>query len=166
MEIRFASLKDIPSIIRIARLTWPVSYKNIISDQQINYMLDLFYSPVSLLNQFEILEHKFLLLQDNDSSLKGFASFSFIPHLNGARLHKLYVLPEAQKRGFGKSLIFRVIEEVKNAKFNFVELNINRNNSALRFYMDNGFNIVKEEIIEIGEGYFMDDYIVRKNLFI
>lgn len=162
MGIRFATLKDIPVIISIARKTWPVSYKNIISDKQINYMLDLFYSPVSLLNQIEILEHKFLLLQDEEGIPIGFASFSFIPLNRGARLHKLYVLPEHHKKGHGLKLITTLINLVKKEKFSFIELNVNKNNPAYDFYLKNGFAPIREEVIDIGCGYVMDDFILMK----
>ena len=163
MEIRYASLKDIPEIIVVARKTWPVSYKNIISDKQISYMLDLFYSPVSLLNQIEILEHKFLLLQDENNTTIGFAAFSYLPQVCGARLHKLYVLPEYHHHGFGKKMISVVIDLAKKENFSFLELNVNKNNTALHFYLKNGFDIIKEEDIDIGNGFFMNDYILRKD---
>ncbi len=165
MEIRYASIKDIPEIIKVARKTWPVSYKNIISDQQINYMLDLFYSPVSLLNQIEILEHKFLLLQDDSNAIIGFAAFSYLPQLNGARLHKLYVLPEFHHLGFGKKLISVIIDLVKKENFSYLELNVNKNNTALNFYNKMGFEVVRDEDIDIGNGYFMNDFILKKELF-
>lgn len=164
MEIRFASLKDIPEIIKVARKTWPVSYKHIISDQQINYMLDLFYSPVSLLNQIEILEHKFLLIEDDDHNVKAFAAYSYMPAVRGVRLHKLYVLPENQHLGFGKILVSTIIDLVKRENFTFLELNVNKNNTALHFYIKNGFALVREEDIDIGSGFFMNDYILKKEI--
>lgn len=165
MEIRFASLKDIPEIIKVARKTWPVSYKTIISDQQINYMLDLFYSPVSLLNEMEILEHKFLLIQDDNNNIKAFAAFSYMPPVRGARLHKLYVLPEWHHKGLGKKLISTIIDLLKRENYTFLELNVNKNNSALVFYLKNGFEVVREEDIDIGAGFFMNDFILKKEIF-
>jgi ribosomal protein S18 acetylase RimI-like enzyme len=39
-------------------------------------------------------------------------------------------------------------------------LNVNRNNKALGFYQKFGFVILREEDIDIGNGYFMNDYIM------
>ncbi len=43
-------------------------------------------------------------------------------------------------------------------------LNVNRKNKAKTFYEKNGFAVVREEDIDIGKGYFMNDYIMEKTL--
>ena len=43
-------------------------------------------------------------------------------------------------------------------------LNVNRYNKALYFYEKHGFTIAQEVDIEIGEGYFMNDYIMKLSL--
>jgi catechol 2,3-dioxygenase-like lactoylglutathione lyase family enzyme len=45
-----------------------------------------------------------------------------------------------------------------------LELNVNRFNKALAFYKDQGFQVVRDEKIDIGRGYFMDDHVLRKVL--
>ena len=45
-----------------------------------------------------------------------------------------------------------------------LELNVNKYNSAIAFYKKKNFRIIKEELIDIGEGYVMDDYVMRKAL--
>jgi hypothetical protein len=41
---------------------------------------------------------------------------------------------------------------------------MNRNNKARQFYEKNGFIIIKEEDIDIGNNYFMNDYVMEKRL--
>jgi ribosomal protein S18 acetylase RimI-like enzyme len=41
-------------------------------------------------------------------------------------------------------------------------LNVNKNNIAKNFYKKLGFNIVLDEVIDIGQGYVMDDYVMEK----
>ena len=43
-------------------------------------------------------------------------------------------------------------------------LNVNRFNKAIDFYLKNGFKIIKEENIEIGNGFLMEDYVMEKIL--
>jgi hypothetical protein len=43
-------------------------------------------------------------------------------------------------------------------------LNVNKYNSAQDFYKKLGFCIDYEEVIDIGNGYVMDDYVMEKEL--
>lgn len=43
-------------------------------------------------------------------------------------------------------------------------LNVNRFNKAVEFYKAIGFNILFEENIEIGNGYLMEDYVMKLEL--
>lgn len=43
-----------------------------------------------------------------------------------------------------------------------LELNVNRQNKARIFYEKFGFVIVEEKDIPIGNGYFMNDYVMQK----
>ena len=45
-----------------------------------------------------------------------------------------------------------------------LQLNVNRHNTAKSFYEKLGFAVIKEEDIDIGSGYFMNDYIMEKRL--
>ena len=45
-----------------------------------------------------------------------------------------------------------------------LSLNVNRFNSALTFYEKIGFKIIDEVNVDIGNGYFMEDYIMEKQL--
>jgi ribosomal protein S18 acetylase RimI-like enzyme len=38
---------------------------------------------------------------------------------------------------------------------------VNRHNRALHFYEKQGFKIIREEDIDIGSGYFMNDYVME-----
>ncbi len=96
----------------------------------------------------------------------GFASYS--PKQSGVfdcyRLHKLYVLPNQQGKGTGKLLIDFIIDEIKQAGATILELNVNRHNKALHFYNKIGFTIAREQDIDIGNGYFMNDYVMELQL--
>ena len=76
------------------------------------------------------------------------------------KLHKIYNLPETQGKGYGKALMEAVVEQVKNAGKNKLELNVNRANPAQFFYQKLGFKVMYEEDIPIGP-YFMNDYVMR-----
>ncbi len=165
MEIRKAGLADIETISNLAHAIWPQAYGNILSEQQLNYMLDLIYSHSSLTNQIQKLQHNFIIVYDASAPV-GFASFSPKSPADPMifRLHKIYILPTQQGKGTGQFLLNHVIEQAKKSGAAILELNVNRQNKALHFYHKNGFSITREEDIDIGSGFFMNDYVMEKQL--
>ena len=57
-----------------------------------------------------------------------------------------------------------VCTQSKNAGGDLLELNVNKSNPATIFYAKKGFKVFKEEILEIENGYVMDDYVMVKAL--
>lgn len=165
MDIRRAGLADIDIISWLAHEIWPQAYGSILSAEQLRYMLNWIYSPASLRNQIENLQHNFFIISDNGTHT-GFASCSAkSPDAPGVfRLHKIYVLPGQQGKGTGQKLLNHVVEYAQKAGASVLELNVNRHNKALHFYQKNGFIITKEEDIDIGNSYFMNDYVMEKEL--
>ena len=126
-------------------------------------MLDKIYSLSSLQHQYNILKHHFILVLENEIPV-GFASFS--PHEDRAiyHLNKIYVLPEQQGKNIGKKILSYVCKEVKKAGARSLQLNVNRYNKAIHFYEKQGFKIIRDEDIDIGNGYFMNDYVMELEL--
>ncbi len=159
--IRSATFNDIAIIQNIAKTTWPIAYGDIISKDQLDYMLNLMYSDDSLLKQME-KGHQFYLFCLADTPI-AFASVSN----EGERifkLNKLYVLPSTQKTGAGKALLQKVIEHAKSENGKQIILQVNKQNIAKEFYLKQGFIVLKEDILELEHGYVMDDYIMGLNL--
>jgi diamine N-acetyltransferase len=164
IEIKPAGIESIETIRRLAHEIWPVAYGNILSSEQLKYMLEKFYSISSLQHQISDLHHQFLLVSKNEKAI-GFASFS--PHDESPtifHLNKIYVLPGQQGQNVGKQLLDFVINEIKKCGGVALQLNVNRNNKALHFYEKQGFTIIREENIDIGNGYFMNDYVMEKKV--
>lgn len=161
--IRPGDIEDINTIGYIAQQVWPVAYRDILSKEQLKYMLNLFYAPEALKKQMTVDHHHFLIAELDEEPI-GFASFGRIADSNVYKLHKLYVVNQLQSKGVGKALVESVIEEVKELGGTELHLNVNRNNKALDFYKKNGFDILREEDINIGSGYFMNDFVLGKKI--
>ena len=159
--IREATKEDIATIHALANKTWRVAYKEILSPQQLAYMLDRIYSEPSLQQQFDTGHH--FLIAEEDNIPIAFADYN---HLKESiyKLQKIYALPEQQGKGIGKFLINYIIETVKQKGATVLLLNVNRHNKAKEFYEHLGFTVIGEEDIDIGEGYFMNDFIMEKKL--
>jgi GNAT superfamily N-acetyltransferase len=162
ITITKATEKDVTAIQSIAHKTWPNTYGEILSEEQLNYMLDLFYSVAAL--QKSLTSTVFLIAKENDIAL-GFASYEqHYLNENCTRIHKIYILPEAQGKGIGRLLIKNIEEAAIKNSSEKLSLNVNRYNSALAFYKQIGFKIVAEEDITLDFGYLMEDYIMEKVL--
>ncbi len=158
-----ATTEDLPTIAEIARKTWPVAYGEILSQAQLEYMLNAFYSKESLQTNMGN-GHEFILAIENDIVL-GFASFEHqYQHKAKTKIHKIYMLPESQGKGLGKLLIATIEKTAIDNGSNNLLLNVNRFNKALGFYQKIGFSIIEEINIEIGLGYLMEDYIMEKKI--
>ena len=72
----------------------------------------------------------------------------------------MYVLPSTQKIGAGKALLQKVIAHAKAENGKQLILQVNKQNIAKEFYLKQGFEILKEDILELDHGYVMDDYIM------
>ena len=83
---------------------------------------------------------------------------------DSTKIHKLYVLPECQGKGFGKKLIDKAIEEINTENQKSLILNVNKKNPSLNFYEKIGFIKAREMVIDIGNGFLMDDYIMEKKI--
>ena len=112
-----ATLEDRAFIRSVSERTWPSTYGHIISQEQIDFMLDWMYSDDSLASQF-VKGHQFYIASLNEEPI-GFCSVSNeAMDENGNpqkahKLNKLYVLPSAHGTGSGKALLHKAIEVAK-----------------------------------------------------
>lgn len=164
ISIRIADKADISTIQEIAEKTWPISYEGIISPDQIRYMLDMMYNEVKIESSIADPNQDFWLAEENGTVL-GFCGIEHgFPQAGITRIHKLYILPDTQGSGLGKILLNQVEKEAKKNGNNQLHLNVNKLNKAVGFYQKQGFAVDYEEVLDIGNGFVMDDFVMVKNL--
>ena len=100
MEITQITKSQLPIVAKLAHEIWPSAYGEILSKEQLIYMLDKFYSLEALSQQLEEKNHVFLLAEENGEFI-GFASYELNIENHKTKIHKIYVLPETQGKGFG-----------------------------------------------------------------
>jgi GNAT superfamily N-acetyltransferase len=156
-RLREATIKDVPLISSLAGKIWWQHYPAIITSDQINYMLDLMYSPENLIGQMQ--KDIFYLIELNGIP-QGFLSVRkedekswFLP--------KFYVNQELAGKGIG-ARAFRQLLEALEAQT--ISLTVNRKNyTSINFYFKLGFHIEKVADFDIGAGYEMNDFVMRWN---
>jgi ribosomal protein S18 acetylase RimI-like enzyme len=158
-----ASVERIPEIQKIAEETWWPTYSQILTAEQLRYMLDTIYSKSSLSESMANGTQQFIVLEENDV-VQGFASYGRRPENEMIfKLHKIYVKPGNQGKGYGKMLMDEVVDRIKQKQARALDLNVNRFNKAKTFYEKLGFSVIREEDVSIGP-YFMNDYVMRLQL--
>jgi ribosomal protein S18 acetylase RimI-like enzyme len=159
IAVKKVGAESIAIIRNLANITWPIAYGEILSPQQLDYMMELMYSKASLQKQMEKGQQFLLALEDEKPV--AFAAYSLPDAAENTiyKLDKIYILPNQQGKGIGKLLISHIIETIKPATT--LQLNVNRQNKALHFYEKLGFKIINEEDIDIGNGFYMNDYVME-----
>ncbi len=162
LSIRNAGIENIPLIRKLTLAIWPQTYSSILSNEQIDYMLDWMYSPASLQKQMDEEGCFFILAYDEEKAV-GFASYNqSAPQI--WKLNKIYILPSQQGKGAGNFIMSHIISEIKKTGAKTLQLQVNRHNNAKQFYEKLGFKIIDTADFDIGNGYFMNDYIMELTL--
>jgi len=157
--IRIAGDSDIITIHQLAEEIWWPTYQDILSEEQIRFMLDDMYSLSAL--QKQMGDGATFVIAEDESQAIAFGSYSFIDSL--CKIHKLYISPSQQGKGLGKRLLNFIKGEAIKAGCNELELNVNRNNKALQFYLKEGFSILKEVDIPYYT-FTLTDYVMQMEL--
>lgn len=160
---RKAGIDDIALIRDLAEKSFLPTYKEILSADQLDWMFDWMYSADSLRQQIED-GHVFFIAYDGDRPC-GYVS---VERQGEALFHlqKIYVLPDFQGKHVGQYLVRLVFDYVKSLYSGecTIELNVNRNNKAKFFYERMGFSVARSGDFPIGNGYYMNDYIMAIEL--
>jgi ribosomal protein S18 acetylase RimI-like enzyme len=162
MDLKFvkATKNDVALIAHLADSIWKKHYITIITMDQINYMLDKMYSAESLTKQMSE-GHEFTLVYGNEKPI-GYISLN-TPDGKNYFLHKFYIEVNDQAKGIGSKLFAHVLEQMPNAET--IELYVNRENyKTVNFYFKHGFIIKKTIDQDIGEGFYMNDFVMIKKI--
>jgi diamine N-acetyltransferase len=160
MLIRPATIADIPLLRRLAHEIWHAHYPEIITVEQIDFMLGWMYSAEEIERQLR--DGPRWEIAELDGEPVAFTSYG--PEPDGrVKLHKLYIAKAHQRRGIGRALLEHVLGEAKKLGGSEVWMQVNkRNTTAVAAYKKAGFHIAKEATFDIGHGFVMDDFLMAK----
>lgn len=159
LKFRKALPEDVKLISQLAESIWKRHYITIITMEQIDYMLNMMYSPESLTKQMNE-GHEFTLVYDGTKKAIGYISLNTNDGKNYF-LHKFYIEVDDQGKGIGSELFSHVLEQMPNAES--IELFVNRENfKTVNFYFKHGFAIKNIINQDIGNGFYMNDFVMIK----
>lgn len=163
MQIIELTTEHIPLIQSLAAEAWPHTYKDLLSAEQIEYMMNMMYSTDSLQRQMHAGSH-FVAVKEGENYLGYLAYESGYNGQPQTQIHKIYLLPASQGKGVGRILIDKACEAAREHNDEKLRLNVNRDNNAVNFYKHMGFEIVCVEDNDIGCGFLMEDYVMNKKV--
>src|SRR5512133_289265 len=155
--------EDIATLLPLAGRIWHAHYPGIITTEQIDYMLARGYTREIILDEIAQQGISWIIIRDGVTMI-GFISVG--PYGDGVmKLHKLYLLPEYHGRGIGSSALAEVERVAKRHKAAKLILNVNKHNhTAITAYQRAGWQVAEEVVVDIGNGYVMNDYVMAKQL--
>ncbi len=165
LSIRKATLSDCQTIRSLAEIVFPATYATILSVEQLDFMMEWMYSLPNLRKQMTEEGHTYFLAWDDDTPV-GYVSVQQEED-DLFHLQKIYVLPDRQKHHIGEQLFQQAIRFIKEIHPTpcTMELNVNRQNPAIHFYERMGMTKAREGDFPIGNGFYMNDYIMAIRLF-
>jgi ribosomal protein S18 acetylase RimI-like enzyme len=154
-----AGIEDIAGIRELARRIWDEAYCEILSKEQINYMLQMMYSEEVIAG--ELLGGMVWDLIVVDGRPCGYLSYTLAED-NSVKLSKLYIEKAFRGTSIAADSLDRVKQYAARNDRDYVFLTANKNNkAAIRAYEKNGFTITASVVTDIGQGFVMDDYIMK-----
>ena len=126
-------------------------------------MLQKFQSAEAMREQINNGCEYYLVSLDNEPV----AYAGIIPESEKKRLmlSKIYVKQSMRGNGVGKAMLEFIEQKSTHKGLESIWLTVNRfNHEPISWYKRNGFVTVDEVKKDIGNGFFMDDYVMQKNL--
>lgn len=155
-------LEDIHALADTAKKIWNEYFIDIITQEQIDYMVEKFQSYPALSKA--ILEDGYTYyLAYKDKEVVGYCGVQ--PQQDRLFLSKLYVVKEMRGKGISSQLFSYALEQAKRQQLSAIYLTCNKyNEHSLQVYAHKGFRQIDAVQSDIGHGFIMDDYILQLDL--
>lgn len=163
-EIRPLRESEVPQLSELAREIWRAHYPGIISEAQTEFMLNERYAEAVIREELTRRDMWWdvLLL---DGKMAGYTSYFWAERPHAIKIDKLYFHQRVQRQGYGGMLLDHVSRKMAGQGCKRLTLAVNRHNkSAIAAYRKNGFYIADTSLKPIGGGFWMDDYIMVKDV--
>lgn len=147
----------------MAAVIWPEAFGDMISAQQIDYMLEHIQSETAMRDQIDDGMHYWFI--EVAQQPVGYAAVKHDYEKAVSHLSKLYLLAHARGGDTALQALNALCEQARGAGSHCLSLTVNKYNArAIRFYEKHGFTKTRAIVMDIGGGFVMDDYVMQKPL--
>lgn len=153
----------IKEIVLLARDIWLEHYTPILGIQQVNYMLEKFQSEEAITSDIKNGFNYFGIYIDQQ--LVGYFSLLVNKEEHDIFLSKIYIDKTVRGLGVGNKTLQFVEKYCKTKEISKLWLTVNKGNtSSIEWYKTRKFEITDQLKTDIGDNYYMDDYVMEKNI--
>lgn len=162
MNIVEVKKEEVKELADLASEIWHEYWPSLLSEEQIDYMVDKFQSENAIVKQLATENYLYyFLIKDNVKC--GYFGISRIKDY--LFLSKLYIKKEYRHQGLGKIAFEKIIEIAKKLGYSSIKLTVNKNNkNTISAYLKYRLAIVDKTVTDIGNGFVMDDYIMEYSI--
>ncbi len=156
--IKVKTKEQIEETSRLAYEIWNEHYISIISQEQIDYMVQKFQSAEVIEQQIKEQNYEYYNFVDEGKSV---GYFSFVEQDGDVMfLSKIYLLKSERGKGFSRQAFEFMKKEAKKRGLSKIWLTVNRGNKhSIEIYKKFGMYIERTQIADIGEDFVMDDFV-------
>lgn len=153
---------DLNEVAILAETIWHEYFPKIISESQIDYMVDKFQSFEAMQDQVKHQQYHYHKVYE-DSELIGYIGLQNQP--DRLFLSKLYLKDSARGKHYSSKMFEYVKKQAKKYCYSAIYLTCNKQNQhSLDVYEKFGFQWIDSVQTDIGNGFIMDDYILEYRL--
>ena len=153
--------QDIKQVEELAEEIWTQHYTPIIGNEQVRYMLDNFQSFEAIVEQISEGMTYFLMFFQGEPV--GYMASK--PDDEDLFLSKIYVLSAVRGKGIGGYAMSFLASMAREQGCRHLSLTVNKNNTnSIRTYEKLGFVNLGPLETDIGNGFIMDDFLMKKKL--
>ena len=154
---------DISKLAHMAKEIWEEHYTPIIGKDQVNYMVEKFQSESAIIQQIKD-DYSYFIITRNKQPI-GYLCFIKKNKINTLFLSKIYLKKPFRRMGCGRKMIQFVIQQASKLKCQSITLTVNKyNKNTILAYQKLGFIQKRELVIDIGNGFVMDDFEMSYDL--
>jgi len=152
------------AIAVLADEIWREHYTPIIGVAQVDYMLAKFQSAEQVFSDIRNNGYTYFIAKDTKED-RSAGYCAVVPQDDYLFLSKIYVHRDYRGKGIAWSFLGEIIALCRwEYGFNIIRLTVNKHNAvAIAAYRQIGFTIIDSVKTDIGNGFFMDDYVMEIN---
>ena len=158
------SAEQIEVVAALATEIWHEHFATILTLDQIDYMVEKFQSVLAMTNQIKTLGYQYYSIMISGIII-GYCGIKDEEEEKSLFLSKLYIHKNYRGHGYANLAFSFMLERCKDMGYQKIWLTVNRfNENVIKIYEKKGFIKVRTQVMDIGAGFVMDDYIMEKSI--
>ncbi len=162
MELRTIETEEEIRVLEgLASKIWRTYWTQMLEKEHAEYMFEKFQSYNAIKEQLsQGYVYKILSCENENVGY-----YSILDAKEYLYLSKIYMDEGFRGRGYGKKMLQDIVNTSKILNLSKIRLNVNKyNTNSIKAYENWGFKIIESVVLDVGQGFVMDDYVMELDL--